>query len=216
MYDRRGLRRSIALAALAGAFAWSPPTLAFEADADARGAPANEIVYHTVEPGETIWEIANRYGSSVASVIRENKIEDPDRIWVGTRLRIRFPTGADPSGQAEGKVHAVDPEAADTATLLDRCEAELRAAHFEQALASAGEARGQIDARNDAADNPDRVRLEIASATAYVALGQNNAALESFERALIADPDLELDLALTSPKVLAVFRAARGRATRRR
>ncbi len=216
MYDRRGLSRSIALAALAGTLAWSPPTLAFEADAGARGAASEEIVYHTVEPGETVWEIAERYGSSVASVIRENNIEDPSKIWAGTRLRIRFPSGADPSDQAEGKSHAVDPEAADTATLLDRCEAELRAAHFEQALASAGEARGRIDVRNDAADNPDRVRLEIASATAYVALGQNDAALESFERALIADPDLELDLALTSPKVLAVFRAARGRATERR
>ncbi len=202
--------------ALAGALAWSPPTLAFEADAEARGARSKELVYHTVERGETIWEIANRYGSSVASVIRENEIEDPGKIWVGTRLRIPFPSAADPSLHAEGKVDAEDPEATETATLLDRCEAELRAAQFEQALASAGEARGRIDARNDAADNPDRVRLEIASATAYVALGQNDAALESFERALIADPDLELDLALTSPKVLAVFRAARGRTTWRR
>ncbi|MBW2493828.1 MAG: hypothetical protein JRE43_03675, partial [Deltaproteobacteria bacterium] len=55
------------------------------------------------------------------------------------------------------------------------------------------------------------VRLEIASATAHVALGRTEAALESLERALIADPNLELDPALTSPKVLAVFRAARGR-----
>jgi hypothetical protein len=49
-----------------------------------------------------------------------------------------------------------------------------------------------------------------------VALGQNDAALESLERALIADPDLELDPALTSPKVLAVFRAASRGAARRR
>ncbi len=55
-----------------------------------------------------------------------------------------------------------------------------------------------------------------ASATAYLALGQNDAALESLERALIADPDLELDPALTSPKVLAVFRAAGRGAARRR
>ncbi len=206
----------MALVALAGALAWSPPTLAFEADAEARDAPSKELVYHTVERGETIWQIADRYGSSVASVIRENEIEDPGKIWVGTRLRIPFPSAADPSFHADEKVDAEGPEATETATLLDRCEAELRTAHFEQALASAGEARGRIDARNDAADNPDRVRLEIASATAYVALGQNDAALESFERALIADPDLELDLALTSPKVLAVFRAARGRTTRRR
>ena len=92
----------------------------------------------------------------------------------------------------------------------------MSAAHFEQALASASEARDRIDARARSADNPDRVRLEIASATAYVALGRNDAALESLERALIADPDLELDPALTSPKELAVFRTARRRATQRR
>jgi tetratricopeptide (TPR) repeat protein len=93
--------------------------------------------------------------------------------------------------------------------LLERCEAELRAARFEQALASAGEVRARIDAREGAADAASRIRLEIASATVYVALGQHDAALESLERALAIDPSLELDPALTSPKVLAVFRAAR-------
>jgi LysM repeat protein len=206
----------MALATLAGVLASSPPALAIEADAEAGGAPAKEPVYHTVEPGETLWDIADRYGASVASVIRENEIEDPSKIWVGTRLRVPIPSGADPPLHAEGKIGAQSPEKTETAALIDRCEAELRAAHFEQALASAGEARDRIDARNDAADDLDRVRLEIASATAYVALGQSDAALESLERALIADPGLELDPALTSPKVLAVFRAAGRGAARRR
>ncbi len=206
----------MALATLAGALAWSPPSLAFEAASEPGGAPAEAVNNPTVERGETVWDIADRYGSSAASVIRENEIEDPSKIWVGTRLRVPIPAGTDPALDAEDKVGAEDPEATDIAALLDRCEAELRAAHFEQALASAGEARDRIDARNGTADNPGRVRLEIASATAYVALGRNDAALESLERALIADPDLELDPALTSPKVLAVFRAARGRATQRR
>ena len=92
MCDRRGLSRSIALVALAAALAWSPPALAFETEAEARGAPSKEFVYHTVERGETIWAIADRYGSTAASVIRENAIEDPGKIWVGTRLRIPFPS----------------------------------------------------------------------------------------------------------------------------
>jgi tetratricopeptide (TPR) repeat protein len=242
----------MALATLAGALAWSPPTFAFEADAEAESAPSGKFVYHTVERSETVWEIADRYGASVASVIHENEIEDPSKIWVGTRLRIPVPSdtdpapgdtdpvgvdpapvgtdpapagtdpipvgadpapvGADPALDAEEKAHAEDPEATRIAALLSRCEAELRAAHFEQALASAGEARNRIDARNGTADDLGRVRLEIVSATAYVALGQSDAALESLERALIANPGLELDPALTSPKVLAVFRVARGRA----
>jgi LysM repeat protein len=200
------------LATLAGALAWSPPTFAFEADSEAGGAPSEKFVDHTVERDETVWEIADRYGASVASVIRENEIEDPSAIWVGARLRIPIPVGTDPALDAEEKVDAEDSEAAEIAALLDRCEAELRAAHFERALARGGVARDRIVARNGTADDPGRVRLEIASATAYVALGQNDAALESLERALIANPDLELDPALTSPKVLAVFRVARGRA----
>jgi LysM repeat protein len=200
----------MALVTLAGALAWSLPTFAFEAASESGGAPSEEFVNHTVELGETVWEIADRYGASAASVIRANEIEDPSKIWVGRRLRVPIPAGTDPALEAEEKADAEDPGATEIAALLDRCEAELRAAHFEQALA---EARDRIDARNDTADDPDHVRLEIASATAYVALGQNDAALESLERALTADPDLELDPALTSPKVLAVFRAARGRAT---
>jgi LysM repeat protein len=204
----------MALAALAGALAWSPPAFATEVDSEPGGASSESFVDHTVERGETIWEIANRYGASVASVIRENEIEDPEAIWAGARLRIPIPVGAGSALDAEEKSGAKDSEAAEIAALLDRCEAELRTAHFEPALASAGEARDRIDARNDTRDDPGRVRLELASATAYVALGQNDAALESLERALIADPNLELDPALTSPKVLAIFRVARGRAPR--
>lgn len=212
MYDRRESSRSLALAALAGALAWSPPTFAFEADREA-GTPSEAVVLHTVERGETVAEIAHRYGSSLAHVIRENEIEDPSEIRAGTRLRIPVPVDADPALEPDETVDAEDLEATTIAALLDRCEAELRAARFEQSLASAGEARDRIDARNEAADDPARVRLEIASATAYLALGQNDAALESLARALIADPDLELDPALISPKVLTVFRAARARAT---
>jgi LysM repeat protein len=203
------MSRWIVLTTLAAALASSPPALAVETDAEAINSDSEEPVYHTVESGETIWEISERYSCSVASVLRENEIENPNMIWVGTRLRIPLPADANSSLRIERTADANDSDAVDAAALIDRCEAELRAARFEQALASASEARVRMDARNDVADNPDRVRLEIASATAYVALGQNDAALESFERALIADPNLVLDAALTSPKVLAVFRAAR-------
>lgn len=215
MYEQRGLSRTMALATLAGALAWSVPTFAVEAEPETGGVPSEELIYHTVEPGETLTAIADHYGTSVASLIRENEITDARKVWVGARLRISASAERDPLLDTEAEVGAGDPEATEIAKLLDRCEAELRAARFEQALASAGEARDRIDTRKGAGDDPSRVRLEIASATAYVALGQNDAALASFERALLADPGLELDRALTSPKVLAVFRAARGRATRR-
>jgi len=215
MYERPRSSRSIALATLAAALAWSLPALAVEADSETAGAPSDELanaaIYHTVEPGETLSEIAQRYGSSVAILIRENEIADTRKVWAGTRLRIPAPGRRSSALAGETKPGADDSDANEIAALLDRCESELRAARFEQAVASAAEARDRIDARVAARDDStSRVRLEIASATAYVALGQNDAALESLERALAADPQLELDPVLTSPKVLAVFRAARG------
>jgi LysM repeat protein len=203
----------MALATLASALAWSLPALAVEADTETEAAPSEEPVYHTLEPGETLTEIADRYGISIDSLIRENEITDPRKIWAGARLRIpasaeRIPTldaEAEVDTEAEvdagAEVYTGDPESTEIASVLDRCETELRAARFEQALESAAEVRERLEAREGAGDDQSHVRLEIASATAYVALGQTNAALESLER----------DPALTSPKVLAVFRAARGR-----
>jgi len=211
MYEQGGLSRAMALATLASALAWNLPALAVEADTEIGDTPSEEFVYHAVEPGEILSEIADRYGISVADLIRENEISDPGKVWAGARLRIPGSGKANPTLDAQAAIGAGDPTAEEIASVLDRCEAEVRAARFKQALESAAEAREGLDARNGAGDGPSRVRLEIASATAYVALGQTDAALESLERALVADPDLELDPALTSPKVLAVFRAARGR-----
>lgn len=46
---------------------------------------------HTVSPGETLSQMAARYGVSVESLARANQLRDPDRIIAGTRLRV--PTG---------------------------------------------------------------------------------------------------------------------------
>lgn len=216
MDQRAEPSRAMALAALASALAWSLPALATESDTETGGTPSEAPFYHTVESGETLSAIAVRYGTSVDSLIRENDVADERNVWAGTRLRI--PTSAQriPTPNADADIEAEDPTEAEIASVLERCEAEVRAARFEQALESAAEVREWLDVPSAAGDSQRRVRLEIASATAYVALGRADAALESLERALIADPDLELDPALTSPKVLAVFRAARGRAPRPR
>jgi hypothetical protein len=54
-----------------------------------------------------------------------------------------------------------------------------------------------------------RTQLEVLSATAQIALGRNEAARESFQRALAADPQLELDAGSTSPKIRRVFETVR-------
>ena len=44
--------------------------------------------YHTVKRGETLWQIANTYDVSIESLIRANKLSDPNKIIVGQKLWI--------------------------------------------------------------------------------------------------------------------------------
>ena len=44
-----------------------------------------------VRAGDTLWAIAREYGTTVGAIARENRIADPNRIFVGERLRITLP-----------------------------------------------------------------------------------------------------------------------------
>jgi len=59
-----------------------------EGPAAAPSTPAAQPVYHTVQPGQTIWRIANTYGLTVDELARANGIADPSRVAAGDRLRI--------------------------------------------------------------------------------------------------------------------------------
>ena len=93
---------------------------------------------------------------------------------------------------------------------LGAAEAQVRGARFQQALRTADQIRPQL-ASIDAAPGGilRRTQLEVLSATAQIALGRNQAARESFQRALAADPELELDAGSTSPKIRRVFETVR-------
>lgn len=43
---------------------------------------------YTVRPGDTLWEIAQRYGTSVSDLAQANHITDPGLIYPGEALRI--------------------------------------------------------------------------------------------------------------------------------
>jgi LysM repeat protein len=49
-----------------------------------------QIVYY-VDPGDTLWDIARRYGTTVDAIAAANGIADPNRIYVGQRLVIPPP-----------------------------------------------------------------------------------------------------------------------------
>ncbi|MDH3685779.1 MAG: hypothetical protein OEP95_06105, partial [Myxococcales bacterium] len=110
----------------------------------------------------------------------------------------------------EGSLERPSAEADSLSEAVDRAEAELRAARFEEALAGAREARAL--AREFGAEATDPVlRACVVEATVHVALDDRDAARHSFARALEIDPALELDPTSTSPKVLEVLAAERTR-----
>lgn len=43
---------------------------------------------YTVQPGDTLWSIAARYGVTPAQILRANNLTDADFIYVGQVLRI--------------------------------------------------------------------------------------------------------------------------------
>jgi LysM repeat protein len=63
----------------------SPPT----------GPVTQATATHIVQPGDTLYSLARRYGTTVAAIMEANGLSNPDFIWVGQRLII--PLGVLPS-----------------------------------------------------------------------------------------------------------------------
>jgi LysM repeat protein len=58
---------------------------------------ATAVTEHTVAPGETLGEIAVRYGFPVSTLVDVNGLSDPDRIVAGQQLRIPQWVGGSPA-----------------------------------------------------------------------------------------------------------------------
>jgi LysM repeat protein len=175
---------------------------------------------HVVEPGESLERIARRYRVGIDELARDNGISDRDLIRAKTELRVRLapvpdlavslrfdPTLEQPRQRpADERARAAPP--VDAEALARRAEAELRNAHFEEALATADQALARIASRGD---RGSRARLALVAGTAELALGDHEAALARFVEALDADPALRPDPADISPKVLRLLETARTR-----
>lgn len=55
--------------------------------------PAGRGFYHEMAPGETIWQISQRYGVPVDAILEANRIDDVHQIPTGARI---FVPGVDP------------------------------------------------------------------------------------------------------------------------
>jgi len=100
---------------------------------------------------------------------------------------------------------------------LAKIEALVQGAHFDEAISLQRRVRAALEPLGATPLGRDRrARLEVLIGTSEVALGRRERALTSFERALEADPTLELDRARTSPKVMRVFDEVRSSTLARR
>ncbi|HXF70020.1 MAG TPA: LysM peptidoglycan-binding domain-containing protein [Thermoflexus sp.] len=83
------------------------PTLAPIAPAPT-AAPSTGVT-HVVQPGETLFRIALRYGTTVQAIVEANNLINPDFIVPGQRLVIPT-TGASPGTPAGGeRIYIVQP-----------------------------------------------------------------------------------------------------------
>lgn len=205
-----------------GFYSWMDSVLWKEPPAPERPPPAAvrpDADSYVVRPGDTLGEIAFFYGIPIEALARANGILDANELSVGERLVIPH----DAATQVAARQVAAAPPARSRALVrraaarpaqevkraaldvqLHNADELVRTARFDEALAETERARPAL-AELEATSGRDaerRVRLEVLSATASIALGRDEAAHQSFERALRADADLELDPASTSPKVV--------------
>ena len=53
---------------------------------DTRNKEIYSMVIYFVKPGDTLWNIAKKLGSTVSDIVRVNKIEDENKIYPGQQL----------------------------------------------------------------------------------------------------------------------------------
>jgi hypothetical protein len=145
-------------------------------------------------------------------VVTREPVDRPEDAWQGLSHPILLRAQPKPAPVARAPKPAPRPAAPDTSAFdgaLRDLEANVRGAMFEAALASADQGRAAAEKLGSQADPARKARLEVLAATAALALGRADDAKQSFTRALDADPDLALDPASTSPKVMRALDAAR-------
>jgi LysM repeat protein len=65
-----------------------PPVVTVAQVQQATRRPQAQVVHHRVQRGETLYDIARRYGASVENILQINGLRKPQLIKVGTTLRI--------------------------------------------------------------------------------------------------------------------------------
>lgn len=70
---------------------------AYPKTAMAASDPAEHTLEYTLQPGDTLWDLAiNRFHVNVADIMQDNHIVNPRKLRAGQRIRIRVPAGQAP------------------------------------------------------------------------------------------------------------------------
>jgi hypothetical protein len=147
-----------------------------------------------LEEGEELPAPAGGWSGDLGEPIRVVVARTPARERSGEGARDDF---------RPARLQAMDP--------IDAAEEALRGARFQLALEWVEQGRRLVETEEPAWERPrKRARLEVLAATAEIALGREEAARASLERALRAQPDLRLDPARHSPKLIRLFEEVRG------
>lgn len=181
-------------------------------EADALGAdphrhvPGDASLVHVVRAGETLSEIAARYGVQVSAICQLNRILDPHSIGVGQRLQL--PRDAVLASRPP-PAREDPPEPIRARALLVEAEEHYLAARFERALESSQEVEALLEGRADG--NELRARAAFLAGSALAGLGEEARASEEFARVHALDSRFEPPAGWLSPRLGALYGGASAR-----
>ncbi len=79
--------------------------------------PAGTVITHVVQPGDSLYSIANTYGTTVETLMMINGIKDPSLIHVGQELLISSLTSTPTATSTPTPTHTLTPTSTPTWTL---------------------------------------------------------------------------------------------------
>jgi hypothetical protein len=146
-----------------------------------------------------------------ADVVAVEKVPEPVSGWswdLGKPIRVVVARTRAPEPGSEGVPDSFRSPLLEAMEAIAAAEKALQEARFERALESVERGRRLLETQGVAGQW--RAQLEVLAATAEIALGREDAARESLERALRAQSELSLDPARHSPKLVGLFEEVRG------
>ncbi len=144
-----------------------------------------------------------------ADLVGGEKLPEPVTEWSwdpGEPIRVAVARTPRSAQGREERLERFQPSVLEEMDPIAAAENALREARFELALEWVERGRRLLEAEGPTREGPRRrAQLEVLAATAEIALGREDAARESLKRALRAEPELSLDPARHSPKLVRLF-----------